>query len=213
MKKITYFLLLIAAILTLSACNDDETYADRRNRENNAINEYIHNNNIKVLTESEFLANDTTTDVSQNEWVLFSNTGIYMQIINKGCGQKLKQGTTTVLCRYTEYNLLTDSIQSTNNVLYYSAYVDKMAVTLTSGTYEGVFDTGSSLMYSLYSSTAVPSGWLVPLRYINVGRRASDTDELAHVRIIVPSSQGQSDAATYTYPCLYDITYERGRVN
>lgn len=213
MKKTTSILLLIAAILTLSACNDDETYADRRNRENNAINEYIHNNNIKVLTESEFLANDTTTDVSKNEWVLFSNTGIYMQIINKGCGQKLKQGTTTVLCRYTEYNLLTDSIQSSNNVLYYSAYVDKMAVTLTSGTYEGVFDTGSSLMYTLYNSTAVPSGWLVPLRYINVGRRASDTDELAHVRIIVPSSQGQSDAATYTYPCLYDITYERGRAN
>lgn len=213
MKKTTSILLLIAAILTLSACNDDETYADRRNRENNAINEYIHNHNIKVLSESEFLANDTTTDVSQNEWVLFANTGIYMQIVNKGCGQKLKQGTTTVLCRYTEYNLLTDSIQSTNNVLYYSAYVDKMAVTLTSGTFEGVFDTGSSLMYTLYNSTAVPSGWLVPLRYINVGRRASETDELAHVRIIVPSSQGQSDAATYTYPCLYDITYERGRAN
>lgn len=42
MKKIAYFLMtLVAAVTVFSSCSDDETYADQKKRERNAINRYI----------------------------------------------------------------------------------------------------------------------------------------------------------------------------
>ena len=142
-----------------------------------------------------------------------NNSGCYLQIIRKGCGEKLKDGeTATILCRYQEYNLLTDSLQSSNMIGYYISVVDKMNVTNTSGTFTGTFKAGESLMYTLYGSgsTTVPSGWLVPLSYINIGRQDSEDNEIARIRIIVPHTQGHAYATQGVYPCLYDLTYEKG---
>lgn len=204
--------------VAFTSCNNDETYADQLERESDAIQNYISNHHIKVISESEFYAKDSVTDTATNEYVYFHNTGLYMQIVNKGCGEKIKRGETVrVLCRYNEYNILEnpDTIQTSNNVLYYQAIVDKLTVTNTSGTFSGYFDTSSSVMYETYGSsgsgTAVPSGWLVPFAFINVGRPITATDQLAKVRLIVPSTQGQSNATTAVYPCFYEITYERGR--
>ena len=86
-----------------------------------------------------------------------------------------------------------------------------MTVKNTSGTFTGVFAKDYCVMYNQYGSTAVPSGWLVPLTYVNLGRYTSADAELAKVRIIVPHSQGQSNALQGVYPCLYEITYQRGR--
>lgn len=114
-----------------------------------------------------------------------------MQIIDKGCGSKIKDGeTVNVLCRFDEYNLLTDSLQYSNNNLYYAAMVDKMSVRNTSGTFTASFDTGSSVMYLVNSSTSVPSGWLVPFTYVNIGRPKLESDKIAKVKLIVPSAQG-----------------------
>ena len=66
-------------------------------------------------------------------------------------------------------------------------------------------------MYRIYQSASVPAGWLVPLTYINLGRPINEGDEIAKVRLIVPHTQGQAYASQNVYPCLYDITYERGR--
>ena len=135
-----------------------------------------------------------------------------MQIIRKGCGEKLKDGeTATVLSRFTEYNILGDSLQLTNDVLYYSSIVDKMTVKNTSGTFTGSFISGSSLMYSAYSSASVPAGWLIPLAYVNLGRPSKEGDEIAKVKLIVPHTEGQYYATQNVYPCYYVLTYERGR--
>lgn len=212
MKKIVYlFVALTAIVAAISSCSDSETYADQKKRERSAINKYITDNNIKVLTEAEFKAQNCTTDTSKHEYVYLDNSGVYMQIIRKGCGKKLQNNeTATVLCRYKEYNMLTDSLQSTNMIGYYISVVDKMNVTNTSGTFTATFQKGESLMYSLYGSTSVPSGWLAPFTYINLGRQDSEDNEIAHVRIIVPHTQGHSYATSGVYPCLYDITYQRG---
>lgn len=213
MKKIAYFLMtLVAAVTVFSSCSDDETYADQKKRERNAINRYISERGIKVLKESEFEANGCVTDTAKNEFVYLDDSNVYMQIIRKGCGKKIEKGeTATVLCRYEEYNLLTDSLQSTNMIGYYISVVDKMNVQNTSGTFTASFEAGESLMYSLYRSTSVPSGWLVPFTYINVGRPEKEGDEIAKVRLIVPHTQGHQYATNGVYPCLYNITYERGR--
>ncbi len=211
MGKIKFILFAFAAIFTLMSCDDTESYADQKKKERAAINSYITKNKIKVISESEFLAQDTTTDVSKNEYVLFDNTGVYMQIIRKGCGEKLKDDeTATVLCRFSEWNLLTDSLQLTNDILGLASQVDKMSVTNTSGTFKASFVAGSSVMNTMYGTTSVPSGWLVPLTYIKLGRPSNPDEEIAKVKLIVPHTQGHQYATSGVYPCLYEITYQRG---
>lgn len=205
-------MLVVMGMMTLLSCNNDETYADKKDKERDAINEFISNRGIKVIDEATFLANDSTTDVSKNEYVLFAGTGVYMQIVAKGVGTKIAKGETrTVLSRFTEFNIMNDTIQLTNNTMYWSAIVDKMTITNTSGTFTGIFDSNSSVMVRAYNTTAIPSGWLVPFTYIRVGRPQSEDDQIAHVRLIVPHSQGQADASQNVYPCYYDLTFQEGR--
>ena len=212
MRYLRTCLLILSGWLLLSACNHHETYADQKKKERSAINQFLADSKINVISESTFKQNGCVTDVSKNEYVLFENTGVYMQIVRQGCGEKIKKGETCrVLCRYSEVNLLTDSLQSINNIQYWAAVVDKMDVTNTSGTFTASFVAGESVMASDYGSTAVPAGWLTPLSYINVGRVTSEDDELAKVRLIVPHTQGQQYASSSVYPCYYEITYERGR--
>lgn len=212
MRKLSLILIALAGLLAFTSCSNDETYADQKKRERSAISSYITKEKIKVISEEEFFANDSSTDVSKNEYVLFESSGVYMQIVRKGCGEKMKDGeNATVLCRFTERNLLTDSLQLSNDVISYASLVDKMNVKRNSGTYTASFVAGSSIMYSAYGSTSVPSGWLVPLAYINLGRPSTETEQIAKVRIIVPHTEGQQYAVQGVYPCLYDITYQRGR--
>ena len=134
-----------------------------------------------------------------------------MQIVRKGTGEKLRSGETApVLCRFTEFNIMADSVQLTNNVGYYGYLYDKMTVKNNSGTISASFVQGKSLMYVAYNSTSVPSGWLVPFRYVNIGRQDSRDEEIAKVKLIVPAAQGQPNASANVYPCHYEITYERG---
>jgi hypothetical protein len=212
MRKLSYLLLVLAGIMLIASCSNTETYADQKKKERSAINSFIADSSINVISEKTFFAQDSTTDVSKNQYVLFESSGVYMQIIRKGCGEKLKDGeTATVLSRFTEYNILGDSLQLTNDVLYYSSIVDKMTVKNTSGTFTGSFISGSSLMYSAYSSASVPAGWLIPLAYVNLGRPSKEGDEIAKVKLIVPHTEGQYYATQNVYPCYYVLTYERGR--
>lgn len=213
MKKLRLLICVALAAITFAACSNSETYADQKKKERSAINHYIAKHNVKVISEAQFEAQNNTTDTTKNEFVLFENTGVYMQIQREGCSEKLKEGeTATVLCRFNEYNLIkSDSTLTLSNIYAYTWLVEKMIVKNTSGTYSGTFDTKSSLMYSQYKSAAIPSGWLVPLSYIKLGRLTSANEQIAKVKLIVPHSQGQSNASQYVYPCLYEITYERGR--
>lgn len=212
MGKIKLALLACAALFTLMSCDDTESYADQKKKERSAIRSYIAKENIKVITEKEFHAQDSTTDVSKDEYVLFETTGVYMQIIREGCGEKLKDGeTATVICRFKEWNLLTDSLQLANNIENSSLnFPDLMSVKNTSGTFKASFIQGSSVMYSIYGSGSVPAGWLAPLSYIKIGRPAKPGEEIAKVKLIVPHTQGHQYASSGVYPCLYEITYQRG---
>ncbi|MBR3089059.1 MAG: DUF4827 domain-containing protein [Prevotella sp.] len=208
MRNITGCLLAFCAILMATACHDTETYADQEDRERTAISTFIAERGIRVITESEF-KRDTITDVSRNEFVLFENTGVYMQIVRKGCGEKVKPGeTVNVLCRFDERNLLVDSLGLSNNNISYASLPDKFAVTNTLGTFTASFLSG--VMMSAYGTTSVPAGWLIPLSYINVGRVTKEGEEIARVNIIVPHSQGTSYALSKVIPYYYEITYERG---
>lgn len=205
-------MVLLSGVVAFSSCSDEETYADQVKRERSVINSYIADSSVTVISESQFREQNYTTDVSKNEFVLFESSGLYMQIIRKGSGSPIADGETArVICRYTERNLLTDSIQATN-VMYpvFYRFTETMNVTNNSGTFSGSFDQNTSLMYQFYGSTSIPSGWLAALPYVNIGRWDSPTAEIARVRLIVPHDLGQTYAMQNVYPCLYDITFQRG---
>ena len=157
--------------------------------------------------------------------MLFNSNGIYMQVLDMGCGDYIQKGETTdVLVRFYEYNLglkaaiCNESLQLTNNTVVYSYMLDKMSVTNNSGTFTGSFDTSNSLMAATYNSSTyygtsgtVPSGWLIPFSWVKIGRPKSDSEHVAHVRILVPHSYGTTAASGSVYACLYDMTLQRGR--
>ena len=237
MKKILLIVMAVAAMFSMVACDDTETYADLVKTERDSISAFLRNEQITVISEKEFkerFDNGVTplTDTvpvskgGKNEYVLFESNGIYMQVINDGCGDYIAKGKTqNVLCRFTEYCLANrakicdDAITLTNDVPTYAAMTDEISVTNTSGTFEGSFvDTSKSLLAYTYNSSyygtvsaTVPSGWLIPFTWIKVGRLITADDELAHVRLLVPHTYGTTSASASVYACLYDIRFQAAR--
>lgn len=231
MKKHLYTLLsVLTAFVGLTACSDDETYAEQKEKERNAISAFVARDvsivsnegdtvvrvgRMNVISETQFYAQGENTFPERNEYVLFNSTGVYMQIVRKGAGEKLKSGDTKqLLCRYVEFNIMRDSIQTRNDVLYWSTRPDIVDVANNYGTFTASFNTalnGGGAMYYYYGSTSVPSGWLIPLTYIRVGRQITEDEGIAKVRLLVPHTQGHSDAMTNVYPCFYEISYQEMR--
>ena len=232
MNKVLYVVCAWMAVgLMLTSCKDDETYAEQKEKERKAVANFLARNplvlqnsqgdellrtkKIKVISEQAFYAQDSTTNVEENEYVLFGGTGVYMQIVREGNGQRIQEGETKrLICRYFEYNILGDSLQTASNVVYWPTTPDIMDVSNNSGSIVASFNTsvnGGGAMYSTYRSTVVPNGWIIPLQYVKVGRQTSADSGIAKVRLIVPHSQGQSDATSNVYPCFYELTYQEMR--
>ena len=222
-----FLLFVFAAVGLFCSCDDEETYADRREKENQQIQNFLNTGvsltdtnsdtysinvpgGINVISESDFAAKGYTTDVSRNEYVLFNSSGVYMQILRKGPGKPLAEGeSATVLVRYTEYDIASAYIRSTNVLNSYAVMPDVMTCSNSYGTIQASFLSG--VMKNTYDTSTVPAGWLIPLKYINLGRQESENEEVARVRVIVPSTQGQINASANVYACFYDISYTRGR--
>ena len=112
-----------------------------------------------------------------------------------------------------KFNIMADSIQSRNDILYFSTTPDIIDISNNYGTFTASFNTmnGGGAMYRFYNSTSVPSGWLIPFNYIRLGRQIHEHDEISKVRLIVPHSQGHSQANQNVYPCFYQITFQQMR--
>ncbi|MDR0988190.1 MAG: DUF4827 domain-containing protein [Prevotellaceae bacterium] len=193
MKKLIF---LFAAVLTcgafFQACSDQKTYAEMLEEEQDAIDAFIKDRDINVISQTEFLK-DTLTDTARNEYVQLAS-GVYMQIVDRGSknlADTVKKND-LILVRFMEYGLLEGDTTLSN--LTSPETVDEFKYTVSSTSIAGIFTSGFMLNY--YSSSAVPAGWLVPLVYVR---------DRAHVRLIVPSKMGHSTAQNYVYPYYYDI--------
>jgi hypothetical protein len=194
--------IFVAAMTMIAAlwcsCDDVETYAEMKEKEKAHIEDFISEQGIKVITKAEF-EKDTITDVEKNEFVLFEDKGVYMQIVRRGEGKMMEDGDRTVfMARYLEQNIETGDTISAN--LYASP--DYFTCKREGDSFTASFTQG--YMLNVYGSSAVPSGWLVPFSYITPGR---PNDKGAKVRLIVPHGQGTTTASQYVYPTYYEITY------
>lgn len=225
MKRL-YWLFLIAVFAIVSCSSEEKTYGEQKKQEREVVSRFINRNvvmmmgndtllnlgKIKVITEEEFDLQDSTTNVENNEFVLFTQSGVYMQIVREGNGKRIEPGESRRLaCRFWEYNMMGDSLQLTNRVMKFAVNPEIINVSNNSGYISGSFDltvpTGS-LIYKAYGDTQVPDGWLKALEFLRVGPQTTDENRIAKVRLIVPHSSGHSHATASVYPCFYELTFQ-----
>ncbi|MBQ5663594.1 MAG: DUF4827 domain-containing protein [Bacteroidaceae bacterium] len=181
--------------------DDDISYSEMKERERNAINSFIRSKGINVISFDEFIK-DSITDVEKNEYVCIDD--VYMQIVRNPKGmnnaRQIYEGERLdMMARFFEYNILKSDTICGN--LYDSDNPDQLRVELSHGYYSARFIDG----YMKYTyGSAVPTGWLTPLPYLYFTRNFS---QLAKVKLIVPHTKGTSNAASYVYPCYYEITF------
>ena len=186
--------------LLFRACDDTVTYSEMKEKEIETIKNFIKEQGINVISYQEFIANDTVTNVERNEYVEID--GVYMQIVNnpkdESDARRIKDGETrNMYVVYSEKNIQSGDMLSYNT---YYPDPDEMRVSNNSGSYSAAFVSG--VMLNLYSSSYVPTGWLVPFSYLWFTRHSS---QHARVNLIVPHTKGTSNATTYVYPCFYEI--------
>ena len=199
MKKLTlFFLSLLAFGLSFQACDDGKTYAEMLDEEKDGINDFIKKNDFKIISQSEFYAQDSTTKSKErgdgvDEFVQLAS-GVYLLKGAKGSENAADtvKNNDEVLVRFMEYSILDkDTTLSNLNAV---ETVDAFRYAVTPSSIAGTFLQGYMMTY--YSSPTVPAGWLVPLTYVR---------DMAHVKLIVPSKMGHQTAMQYVYPYFYDI--------
>ena len=188
------FLSLLAAGGIFQACDDSKTYAEMLEDEKNAVNKFIKDKGIRIISQDEFEKNDTVTNLDRNEYVALSD-GVYMQIVDRGSAENKTDtfaNNNEICVRYIEEDIMTRDTTCYNvfleewgdaNQLYTNPAVFRY---VAEGSY--VYGTFIQMDYywaSYYQSTAVPAGWLLALPFVR---------NYAHVRLIVPSKVGHSSA-------------------
>ena len=191
MKKLSLVLLGVFLLgLGFQACDDSKTYAEMKEDEDKAIDQFIREQGFSVISQSEYLSRpDSMT--AENEFVQLAS-GVYMNIVDRGSDNPLDtvKNNDEILVRFLEKNLLQGDTLSNLEIV---DMPDMFRYTVTSSSILGIFTEG--LMRQAYG-TSVPAGWLVPLDYVR---------DRAHVRLIVPSDMGHQTAMQGVIPYYYDI--------
>ena len=205
MRRLFGFIVVVQVLaFGLLGCNSGETYADQKAREKSQIDAFISEFGIDVITMEEFLKDtitdnpETGPDKTRNEFVLFPDNGVYMQILRRGEGEPLKSGESKLYnCRFLEYNL---AARDTLYMNLFDSDPDIMTCTRNGGMYSATFKSGR--MNRAYGSS-VPSGWLVPMPYIKPAFYNGSSS--ARVNLIVPHNQGTNSAANTVTPFFYEL--------
>lgn len=196
--------------LAFQSCNNGVTYAELKESEREAIQRFIELNDVKVIDEDQFAEQDSTTNLANNEYVLFKESGVYMQVVERGNGEVLENGRHEILVRYIEEQIIEDGTTDTmsfNTMGNEFQHPDVFMLTKDKNSMSASF-TGSGSMSNTHGSAYVPTGWLIPLNYLKVGREISGRSK---VRLIVPHSEGTSSASNQVFPCYYEIIYQLSR--
>jgi len=206
MKKLIYIALGFAVFSSfLSSCKDDEiTYAEQKEREAKQVREWLDNHDIDVITLADFLKDtitnnpETGPDKTRNEYVLFEDNGVYMQIVRRGEGRMINSDETWYMnARYSEVYVGTGDTMTMN---IYQQDPDVFYVKRTGGNYTASFKSGIMALSYGYS---VPNAWIMTMPYIKPG--LLNGSSAAKVRLIAPHNQGTQTAAQSVYPTFYEI--------
>lgn len=213
MKKLICILSALVILLPVFvSCDDEETYAEQKERENKQIKKWLDNHDIDVISMQEFLADtitnnpETGPDSTRNEYVLFSDNGVYMQIVRRGEGRLIEPGEMWFLnARYKEWYVGTGDSMTYNG---YQQEPDVLYVKRVGDNYTASFKSG--VMASVYG-TSVPNAWIMVMPFIKPGFLNGSSS--AKVRLIVPHTQGTQTATQNVYPTFYEIKISKQQNN
>ena len=206
MKKLIYIVFGIVAVSSLfSSCKDEEeTYAEQKEREAKQVRAWLDTHEVDVITLADFLKDTVTNnpetgpDFTRNEYVLFEDNGVYMQIVRRGEGRQISAGDTWYMnARYVESyvgsgdTLTMNLFQQDPDVFYVKRTGDNYTASFTSG-----------IMSRAYGYS-VPNAWIMAMPFIKPG--LLNGSGAAKVRIVAPHNQGTQTAATTVYPTFYEI--------
>ena len=206
MKKLIYLVFgLVVVSSFLSSCKDDDmTYAEQKEREAQQVRAWLDSHDIDVITLSEFLKDTITSNpetgpgTSRNEYVLFEDNGVYMQIVRRGEGRTIESDNTWYFnARYVEVYVGSGDTLTMN---LFQQIPDVFYVKRSGGNYSGSFQSGG-IMARTYGNT-LPGSWLMTMPFVKPGVLNGDG---AKVRIIAPHNQGTQTAASSVYPTFYEI--------
>ncbi len=105
MKKITGFVMLMCAALSVSSCDDTKSYTERLEAEKDAIERLMEQEGIVVL--DDYPADGV---FRENEFVKLEND-VYLNVIDSGNGNRIGEGVRqNVICRFTARIFMSDTV-------------------------------------------------------------------------------------------------------
>ena len=105
MRKIIYTLLALTTLFSTTACNDYETYGELKEKERDNIEQFINDSSFVIIGEDQFHSQGDMT-IGDKQFVRLTKSGVYMQIVRKGCGEKIKDGESlSINCRFWEISI------------------------------------------------------------------------------------------------------------
>ena len=190
-NKISKSLFLgLMALTLLTACDNDQNYADRLNEERNAVNAYLANHRVCMSVPE-----DTVFEVGEDApfYRIDPDGNIYMQVIKPGdrVNDKAQTGA-PIYFRYSRYNLS-------------SWYADGV-MTLYSGNENTMDEAPCSFNfgdYTLPSSSQWGYGLQYPLIFLGVN---------CEVNLVIKSQYGFTNEISYVLPFLYHVRYFHSQI-
>ena len=191
MKLSKHILFLGMVVLTmLSACNDDQSYADRLNEERNAVNAYLANHRVVMS-----IPKDSIFEVGEDApfYRIDPDGNVYMQVIKAGdrVNDRAKKGD-RIYFRYSRYSLAIWYAEKLMEV--YSSNENSMDAQSCSFTYAD---------YSLPSTSQWGYGLQYPLNFLGVE---------CEVNLVIKSQFGFTSEISYVMPFLYHVRYFRSMI-
>ena len=188
-KPISMLCTLVMALVSLTSCNNDESYSDMLNDERHACNAFLANFEIRDVPA------DSTFEVGTNApyYKLDEDGNVYMQVLKTGDRVNNKaRDSQAIYFRYTRYNL--EYWYNQDGYWVGSGNADDMSQTATSFLYDD---------YSLETSSQWGYGMQMPLKYLGID---------CEVNLVIKSQYGWSDEISYVVPYMYHVRYFKSRI-
>ena len=178
------------ALTLLTACNDDQSYADRLNEERNAVNAFLANHRV-VMSIPE----DSVFEVGENApyYRIDVDGNVYMQVLDAGDRKNDKAKVSEpIYFRYSRYNLATWYADGTWSI--YSGNETAMDAMSCSFNYAD---------YTLPSSSQWGYGLQYPLIFLGVE---------CEVNLVIKSQYGFTGEISYVTPFFYHVRYFHSQI-
>jgi len=178
-------LLGVMALSLLTACNNDQSYADRLNEERYAVNSYLANHRVVMSVPK-----DSVFEVGEDApfYRLDNDGNIYMQVLNAGDrkNDRAKVGE-PIYFRYTRYSLAVWYAEG--KLVPYSSNENSMDAQFCSFNYSD---------FKLPSTSQWGYGLQYPLNFLGVE---------CEVNLVIKSQFGFTNEISYVMPFLFHVRY------